>query len=158
MVVDSAIRAAVAKVILFTSTHASELKCSGSATLGGGVTSPQHVFLYVFRPGPMLARAHTLANSRMPKSTLFRNLGPPIPLDVDYKFLRYPIRPAPPTCVHCFPVPFARGPGVHGLDLPTLAAVQPYESRDRCVTWPPEGPCPVNLGYTRARGGNLASR
>ena len=69
------------------------------------------------------------------------------------KFLWSPIRPANPSCVLCFPVPFARVSGVERLDCPAIPAVQPSASRYRCFTSPPQAPCPVNLGSIRASGG-----
>ena len=62
---DGAISAAAAKVMRFTSHHALELKCSGDARLGEGLTSPQQMFSYVFRLGRLLARAHSIAHPRM---------------------------------------------------------------------------------------------
>ena len=59
-----------------------------------------------------------LSPARIPEGKLFRDLGPPIPLDPDYQFLRSPLRPTPPSCVTCLLGPFARGPDVQGLDFP----------------------------------------
>ena len=42
----------------------------------------------------------------------------PASLDPDYKFLRSPLRPTPPSCVTCLLGPFARGPCVRGIDFP----------------------------------------
>ena len=154
--VDSARRAPVAKFILSRSIHALRVKMLRE--LGECATSPQHVFLYAFRSGPMLARTHTLAHARIPESTLFRNLGPRFAWTLILYFSGTQIRPASPSCVPCFPVPHALGPGVHGLDLPTIAGVQRYASRNRCLPWPPERPCPVNVGSIRERRGNMTSR
>ena len=112
--VDGAIRTAAAKVIPFTSQHAFELKCWGDATLGQGLISPQQVFPYAFRHLPLLARAHHLAHPRIPDGASFTYLGPHAGLQHFSKFLWSPIRPANLSCVPCFPVSFARVPGVHG--------------------------------------------
>ena len=62
---NGGISAAAAKDMRFTSHHALELKCSGDARFGEGLTSPQQVFSYVFQPGRLLARAHNIAHPRM---------------------------------------------------------------------------------------------
>ena len=156
--VDSATRAPVAKVILILSRSIHAFRVKMLMEMVESTTNPQHVFLYAFRSGPMLARTHTLAHARIPESMLFRNLGHRFAWTLTIYFSGTKIRPASPSCVPCFPVPHALGPGVHGLDLPTIAAVQRYASRNRCVPWPPEGPCPVNVGSIRERRGNMTSR
>ena len=42
----------------------------------------------------------------------------PASLGTDYKFLRSPLRPTPPSRVTCLLGPFARGPCVQGLEFP----------------------------------------
>ena len=120
---------------------------------GEGLTSPQQVFPYAFRHVPLLARAHHLAHPRITEGALFTYLGPHTVLHDFPKFLWSPIRPANLSCVPCFPVTFARVPGVHGLDCQAVPAFQPSASRDRCFTSPQQAPCPVNLRSLRARGG-----
>ena len=120
---------------------------------GEGLTSPQHVFPYAVRQVPLLARAHPLAHPRIPAGALFTYLGPHAVLQLFSKFLWPLTRPANRSCVTCFPVSFARVPGVQGLHGPAVPAVQLPASRDRCFTLAPQVPCPVNLGSMRASGG-----
>ena len=120
---------------------------------GECLTSPQQVFPDAVRQVPLLARAHPLAHPRIPAGALFTYLGSHAVLQHFSKFLWSLTRPANLSCVPCFPVSFARVPGVQGLDCPAVPAVQPSASRDRCFTSPPQGPCPVNLGTMRASGG-----
>ena len=120
---------------------------------GEALTSPQRVFPYTFRAGPLLARAHTIEHPRIPDGALFTYLGPHTFLEQFSKFLCSPIRPANLSCVPCFPVPFARVAGVQHLDCPAITAVQHSASRYRRFTSPPHAPCTVNLGSIQASGG-----
>ena len=63
---------------------------------------------------PLLARAHHLAHPRIPEGASFTYLGPHAVLQHFSKFLWPLTRPANLSCVPCFPVSFARVPGVHG--------------------------------------------
>ena len=100
---------------------------------GECLTSPQQVFPYAFRRGPLLARAHTFLQQLS-------------------KFLWPHIHLANLSCVVCFPVPSARVPGVECPDCTAIPAVQASASRYRSFTSPPQAPCPVNLGSMRASG------
>ena len=83
-----------------------------------------------------------LSPARIPEGKLFRDLGPPIPLDPDYKFLRSPLRPTPPSCVTCLLGPLHGGPTSRGSISRDIPAVQPAASRDRGFTWFPfRGSC-----------------
>ena len=85
--------------------------------LGESGTSPQQMFPCI-STWPAAGSGPHLSPARIPEGKLFRDLGPPIPLDPGYKFLRPPLRPTPPSCVTCLLGPFARGPDVQGLDFP----------------------------------------
>ena len=127
--------------------------------MGESTRYQQHVFLYAFRSGPMLARTHThISLCPHPESMLFRNLGHRFAWTLTIYFPGTKIRTTSPSCVLCFPLPHALGTSVHQLDLPTIAAVQRYASRNRCVVWHQEGSCPVNAGSIRERRGNMTPR
>ena len=86
--VDSATRAPVTKVILSSSIHALRVKML--MEMGESTTYQQHVFLYAFRSGPMLARTHThISPCPHPGKYVIQKSRSPIRLDVDYIFLRY---------------------------------------------------------------------
>ena len=105
-----------------------------------------------------LVPTHTLAHAHIPESMLFRNLGHRFAWTLTIYFSGTKIRATSPSCVLCFPLPHALGTSVHQLDLPTIAAVQRYASRNRCVVWHQEGSCPVNAGSIRERRGNMTPR
>ena len=67
------------------------------------------MFPYAFRPGPLLAHAHTLAHPRIPEGALFTYRGPHTFPEPDYEFLWSPIRPANLSCV-----PLRRGVASRG--------------------------------------------
>ena len=57
--------------------------------MGESTTYQQHVFLYAFRSGPMLARTHThISPCPHPGKYVIQKSRSPIRLDVDYIFLR----------------------------------------------------------------------
>ena len=86
--VDSATRATVTKVILSRSIHAFRVKML--MEMGESTTYQQHVFLYAFRSGPMLARTHThISPCPHPGKYVIQKSRSPIRLDVNYIFPRY---------------------------------------------------------------------
>ena len=86
--VDSATRAPVTKVILSRSIHAFRVKML--MEMGESTTYPQHVFLYAFRSGPMLARTHIhISPCPHPGKYVIQKSRSPIRLDVNYIFPRY---------------------------------------------------------------------
>ena len=95
-----------------------ELKCCGGATNVGRHSLPARSVSLCISTWRAAGSGPHLSPARIPERKLSRNLGPPIPLDPDYKFLRSPLRPTPPSCVTCLLGPFARGPCVQGIDFP----------------------------------------
>ena len=91
--IDSATRAPVTKVILSSSVHVLRVKML--MEMGESTRYQQHVFLYAFRSGPMLARTHThISPCPHPGKYVIQKSRSPIRLDVDYIFLRYPNPPS----------------------------------------------------------------
>ena len=109
--------------------------------LGESGTSPQQVFPCI-STWPAAGSGPHLSPARIPEGKLFRDLGPPIPLDPDYKFLRSPLRPTPPSCVTCLLGPLHGCPTSRGSISRDLPAVQPAASRGRGFTsFPCRGSC-----------------
>ena len=77
--------------------HASR-KAGAMSHWGECITTPQQVFPYAFRAGPLLARAHTIEHPRIPDGALFTYIGPHTFLEQFSKFLWSPIRSANLSC------------------------------------------------------------
>ena len=141
--VDGAIRTAGAKVMPFTTQHASELKCWGDATLGGRHILPAtSVSLCISTCPAARSGTHLSTSPHLGWCFILISRSPYCPA----AFIQVALVPH----LRCFPVPFVRVPGIHGLDCPAVSAVQLSACRDRCFTSPPQGPCHVNLGSMRA--------
>ena len=133
----------------FTTQHEGKLICWGDGRLRNRPNIPATSVSLCISTGTAAGSGKPLSSSPHPGGCFTHTSRYPyFP-----KFVWSLTRPANLSCVPCFPVTFARVPGVHGLDCQAVPAFQASASRDRCFSSPQQAPCPVNLRSLRARGG-----
>ena len=92
-----------------------------------------------FRPWPLLAGAHTLAQPRIPEDALITNRVPLTSLGPHYKCIRFPTRTPPASFVLCEQVTYAQLPCVQGLVYPALHCCPTIRFRNLSLTWSASG-------------------